>query len=36
MSPRARRRLRVIGRYVLLVIVAVLILFPIWTTLMAR
>jgi sn-glycerol 3-phosphate transport system permease protein len=34
MSPRARRRLRVIGRYVTLVIVAVLILFPIWTTLM--
>src|SRR6516165_9943318 len=34
MSPKARRRLRVTGRYVMLVVVAVLILFPIWTTLM--
>jgi hypothetical protein len=34
MSPSARRRLRITGRYVVLVVVAVLILFPIWTTLM--
>jgi sn-glycerol 3-phosphate transport system permease protein len=34
MSPSARRRLRITGRYVLLVAVAVLILFPMWTTLM--
>jgi sn-glycerol 3-phosphate transport system permease protein len=34
MSARTRRRLRTVGRYVLLLVVAVLVLFPIWTTLM--
>jgi sn-glycerol 3-phosphate transport system permease protein len=34
MSARTRRRLRTVGRYALLLVVAVFVLFPIWTTLM--
>jgi sn-glycerol 3-phosphate transport system permease protein len=34
MSARTRRRLRIVGRYALLLVVAVFVLFPIWTTLM--